>query len=273
MRKAFLNPRFRTEAPFFMYTCGYENCIENFCRNGLFKDYYLLHYVIEGEGFYEVRDNKFSVSAGNVFVIYPGEIVKYYAPYPDKKWTFAWLGITGTHVMDCLRQIGIDDDTFVLKRDGAAFVDEVEGCLKYIDENRNSFSQMMLDGFALKGLASLAVHSSFDKALDSKSAYANMAVRFIKDNYMSGIKISDVVEHLNINRSYFYKVFKSKMGISPQQYLIDYRLEMGMTLLKRGYSVGETATAVGFSNIYSFSLVFKKKYGKSPIYFTQKTEI
>lgn len=272
MRKAFLNPRFRTESPFFMYTCGYENCIENFCHTAVFKDYYLLHYVIEGEGFYEARNNKYSVSAGEAFVIYPGEVVKYYAPYPDKKWTFVWLGITGTHVEDCLEQLGVGDNTLVFKRDGTTFAKEIVECLKYIDENHNSFSQMMLDGFALKGLASLVDHSKTVKAPDSKTAYTNMAVRFIKDNYMRGIKISDVVEHLNINRSYFYKVFKSKMGISPQQFLIDYKLDMAMTLLKRGYSVGETAIAVGFSDIYSFSFAFKNKYGKPPTHFARKQD-
>ena len=264
MRNAFFNANTDVNAPIHMNTCGYENCVENFCCNTHTRDYYLIHYIIEGEGFYENGGKKYSLSAGEFFVIYPGDLVKYYAPYPDKKWTFAWIGVSGNYVEQYFEQAGIGKDVLVFKRCGAEFLKEITECLKYIDENKSHLAQMMLDGFALKTLATL---KSAPKTDESINFYSNVAVQYIKDNYMKGINIGDVVSYLNINRSYFYKVFKRNIGISPQQFLIDYRLEQAVVLLNSGYAVGVAASAVGFNSICSFSGAFKKKYGKSPTKF------
>jgi len=272
MRNAFFNPRRPADSPLHLCTCGYENGKEGFGCNSHTRDYYLIHYIVEGEGFYETGGNVYPVSKGEIFVVYPGEPVKYYSSDPEKIRTFAWLGFSGSHAEQYLASIGIDRESLVQKRQGLRFTETVRECLRYLEQSQTNISQIMLDAFALKCLASLEP-SGEAPVSDRSAAYADMAVRYIKDNYMDGINIADVVSYLNIERSYFYRVFTKRMGVSPQQYLVDYRLDRARELLQKGTSVTDTAEAVGIKNIYGFSAMFKKKFGFPPSHLTPAVKV
>jgi len=62
----------------------------------------------------------------------------------------------------------------------------------------------------------------------------------------------------------FYKV-KALTGMTPQKYIMEYRLERAEALLREGkYSVTEISEMTGFVNASHFSTKFKKKYGIAP---------
>ncbi len=55
------------------------------------------------------------------------------------------------------------------------------------------------------------------------------------------------------------------MEISPQEYLVSYRLEQGSRLLRTTkMSIGEIAEKIGYENPLTFSKIFKNVYGVSP---------
>ncbi|MCC8074651.1 MAG: AraC family transcriptional regulator [Clostridiales bacterium] len=94
--------------------------------------------------------------------------------------------------------------------------------------------------------------------------YVNHALDFIRYNYAS-IKVNDVAKYIGINRSYLTNIFKKKMGISPQEYLLQYRLSRGCELLlETRYSIQEIAQKIGYENPLTFSKMFKNVYGVSP---------
>lgn len=78
-------------------------------------------------------------------------------------------------------------------------------------------------------------------------------------------KISDIASYIGITRSYLTHIFKQKMEISPQEYLVSYRLEQGSRLLRTTrMSIGEIAEKIGYENPLTFSKIFKNVYGVSP---------
>ena len=83
--------------------------------------------------------------------------------------------------------------------------------------------------------------------------------------YINGITIQQVADRLNINRSYLSDLFKKRMGISPQKYLIQLRLEKAAELLTvYGQSPSTAGISVGYPDLYHFSKIFKKHFGVSP---------
>ena len=91
------------------------------------------------------------------------------------------------------------------------------------------------------------------------------AVRYIEFNYMNDISPSSIAEFFSIDRTYFYRIFKSATGSSPESYIINYRIKKAADFLRSSsYSVGEIASFVGINDIYYFSKVFKKIKGISP---------
>lgn len=71
--------------------------------------------------------------------------------------------------------------------------------------------------------------------------------------------------------SSFKHTFKSILGISPQSYLINIRLERAKTLiLTTNDSIKDIAYSVGYDDPFYFSRLFTKKYGISPKKFSNK---
>lgn len=97
--------------------------------------------------------------------------------------------------------------------------------------------------------------------------YSSRVCAYIDKNYMNQISVEEIAESFSINRRYLSRVFKSKTGMTIRQYIINKRLSKAKELILQGYSVGEAATSVGYNDVFNFSRMFTRKYGKSPINF------
>ena len=102
--------------------------------------------------------------------------------------------------------------------------------------------------------------------------YVSRAVNFIQTNYPDNIQIADIAADLGLSRHYFCRIFKQQMGLSPQEYLVSYRLDVAARLLlEQQISQKEAALQVGYPDVCAFSRMFKRKYGVAPgVYVTQQ---
>ena len=74
-----------------------------------------------------------------------------------------------------------------------------------------------------------------------------------------------ICEKMHISKSKLYYKVKTISGISPIEFLRQYRLEMASQLLsEKQLNVSEVADAVGFSSVSYFSKAYKKRYGILP---------
>lgn len=94
------------------------------------------------------------------------------------------------------------------------------------------------------------------------------AVKYLKEHiYDSSLKV-DMLHYLcGISNTYFRRIFASKFGKSPQDYIISKRLSHAKTIFDSGDfdTVKEVALSVGYTDPLYFSKAFKKMYGESPI--------
>ena len=103
--------------------------------------------------------------------------------------------------------------------------------------------------------------------------YVEHALEFIDHNYEKDIKVIDIANYIGIDRSYLTNIFKKSMHISPQQYLINYRLEKACNLLKStNSSISEISEQVGYPDPLSFSKIFKIYYKTSPTKYRDHVE-
>lgn len=72
------------------------------------------------------------------------------------------------------------------------------------------------------------------------------------------------IAHLEV--SYFIKKFKKETGMTPYQFINNFRLDQAYADLNEKMSVAEVAFKYGFSSESSFSNAFKKKFGIRPSY-------
>ena len=82
---------------------------------------------------------------------------------------------------------------------------------------------------------------------------------------MNNITVESIAKYVNLERTYFSVLFKKHTGISPKQYLLNYRMKIAAELLtKNSSSVSVIANSVGYTDIYNFSRMFKKHFGVAP---------
>ncbi|MFI3325055.1 MAG: AraC family transcriptional regulator [Clostridia bacterium] len=89
-------------------------------------------------------------------------------------------------------------------------------------------------------------------------------LEFISQNYDKKITISQISAYSGYSCEYFIKLFKKKVGISPHQYLIAYRMKIAVKLLSQGKSINEISNILTYSDTKNFSRAFKNYYGIKP---------
>ncbi len=101
--------------------------------------------------------------------------------------------------------------------------------------------------------------------IEVDNAYVKNAIEYVRKNYSKEISNITISEHLNINSSYFCRLFKKETGFTFVQYLINYRIRVATRLLSNfDMRISEVAEQVGFSDSNYFSNTFKKITGSSP---------
>lgn len=91
------------------------------------------------------------------------------------------------------------------------------------------------------------------------------AIQYIEKNVQSKIYIEDLAQIAGISQSHLRRLFQKCLGVSPVKYKNMILMKMACNmLLNEGLNVSETADALMFSDIYTFSQLFKKEIGVSP---------
>ena len=77
--------------------------------------------------------------------------------------------------------------------------------------------------------------------------------------------VDRIAREAGISHFHFIRRFRAVFGITPHQYRIDARLREARLHLAKGDSVIEACLAVGFESVGSFSYLFARRIGISPV--------
>ncbi|MEF9990654.1 MAG: AraC family ligand binding domain-containing protein [Romboutsia sp.] len=248
----------------YIYECGFEYCIPRDPCQYEQIDYYLVHYILDGEGLFFIKDKVYHLKSGDGFFIPPNTDNNYY-PLEGNPWVYRWIGVNGSKAKEFLSLCGFCDGnyTFNYNKDNKLN--------KYFKNIYDSCStNNIIDGLGyLYQLLSILINEHSSSSLDkisSSQSYISKSVEFIDKNIEKNITVSDVADYLKINRSHFYKIFKLNMMITPQQFIIESKLKKSCDLLRKSsYSIGEISDLLGFSSQSYFSKIFKKNMTMTPV--------
>jgi AraC-like DNA-binding protein len=159
-----------------------------------------------------------------------------------------WVGFT------CDGNLPLKPDDVIYCPEARKVFDDMRKCEHMTSELSTYLTARIWDLFAV-----LMRRESHDKGFIEK------AVDIIHTEYMHEISVEDISDRIGLERSYFSVAFKKQMGLSPKQYIVDYRLRLAASLMtNHGKTVGDAAYSVGYTDVFTFSKMFKKKFGVSP---------
>jgi AraC-like DNA-binding protein len=89
----------------------------------------------------------------------------------------------------------------------------------------------------------------------------------LREAMIEGRSIHEAAEALGYTREGFIRAFARAVGMTPNAYKINRRLNLGRQLLRRGGSLAEVAHETGFSDQSHFGRAFLKHFGATPGHF------
>jgi AraC-like DNA-binding protein len=248
--------------PLTLFYCGHENCKPCYSYGPAIRPHYLVHFILKGKGIYYEGGNTHTLSAGNGFLITPGQTTTYRADLEDP-WEYCWIGFDGYEAKTILKNCGLSEESLIFH----IKVEEVRDCLlTLVNSFRNQLGNEYTYLSYLYQCFSFLKQNISNRPQEYTETYLKKAIEYLHQNYSYPIQIGDVAQHIGIDRTYLYKLFMQNKKISPKQYLIIYRLQVACHLLKETeLSISEIAYSCGFHDGAALSRHFKNKYRISPM--------
>lgn len=248
--------------------CGIEQGIPGFGYKYEVLKNSVIHYVTKGCGTFKFNNKVYNLKEGDIFILLKGIDVEYMASIDDP-WEYYWIGFSGSKVGEYLNRTSIID-SYVANCSGNSKIPNIIVNMCEISKTYNPSNSD--DIVLLKELYSLlyTLIKEFPKPFEYKDkelhTYIQDAIDFINSNYMNSITVHEIAEHVNLSRSYLYKMFIKNLKISPQKYLINLRMYKATLLLKNTkLPIGEVANKVGYADSLLFSKTFSKYFSVSPL--------
>jgi AraC family transcriptional regulator of arabinose operon len=256
--------------------CGSENCDSGHFYGPQVRTEYLIHIVLSGKGIYQVGNKTYEIGPNMAFLIYPG-VTTYYEACKDDPWTYIWVGFNGIKAAAALKYAQLSNDNPVINiKNTDPFVNYINGMLNSSqltfgnDLAREGFLYLFISALVQDKQSQVSIEEVHDY---SYQVYVEHSLEYIEHNYNKNIKVQGIADYIGINRSYLTNCFKSILNISPQEYILNYRMNQASTLLKNtNLPINEIANKVGYDDALNFSKCFKKVIGDSPTDFRNSTE-
>jgi AraC-like DNA-binding protein len=224
---------------------GHEVCEKNHKYGPHIRDYYLLHFCLNGKGVLIDKFGNHTIRQGELFIIRPGETTTYLAD-GNTPWEYSWVAFGGELA-----------DLFNTDRSVYPFPIEIGLSLRDFSIDRETNPAIFLS------LIYKLIYYLFNEKKENSSVPEKIR-QYIDFNYMDNISVLTISNYFGYERSYLYRIFKNHFGVGIKEYIIKTRMEHAQILLKKGYSVGNTSLAVGYNDQTNFSKAYKKHFGESP---------
>ena len=208
------------------------------------------HYVLKGAGYFRKGGVTHRVGKGDLFICLPGEPATYWADMEDP-YDCAWISFQPTEeVLPYLTQP-------VVRLPGAARIFEL-----LAQGKENTEHSWLVYGSLYQLLSMIAQESNTQRV---RRDYLQETLDHIERYYPEDIQVGQLAQRAGLDRSYFTRIFQRHMGLSPQAYLVAYRLEQAEhLLLSTNLTQKEIGRQVGYQDVSLFSRMFKRKSGISP---------
>lgn len=227
------------------------------------KSFYLIHFILEGEGSFTVNNVTCRLKKGQGFLIEPDYQVTYISDR-DNPWVYVWVGFSGREAGEMLHAIGLSQENPIFT------CEEGDKLKKYVFDMLAHNYSSQADSYRLTGMLYLFL-SVIAKAQQTKiethsgNSYVNHAVAYIQNHYSLPVSVEEISDYVGINRSYLSSLFKEYTGMSPIKYLQNFRITRAQHMLTvTDISVESIALSCGYQSAEAFHKIFRQLTGMSP---------
>ncbi|MGE4584354.1 MAG: AraC family transcriptional regulator [Sphaerochaeta sp.] len=222
------------------------------------KGQFEVHYFVSGSGTFSNAQNRYAISPGSLFVT-KGETVHSIEASREESLTY-YATLISCLEEQPLIEILEQKNPITVGTNLRFFFEEVR------DKGLSSSPELRISAChqVLGLLYNLAAGTRMD---DSKTENVRLekAIRYMQRHVFDKLSLDMIASHVQLDHSYFVRLFKKRMNTTPMQYYSNLQLEAARALLtSTNLSVKEIADKLQFCSEFHFSKRFKQSTGSSP---------
>ena len=247
-----------------VYNCGFQECDPNFSWGPALRNHHIIHFIASGKGKYIKNGCEYELTAGDGFYCPPDEVLYYIADENDP-WEYYWIGFSGVDAYWLLSAASLSSNKPIFHCNNSQQV--IKSFLDvYNSYGLELYNEIEMSGNLYKCLSTIIKESESVAGKHRQSTdYIDISIRFIEHNYSRPISVNDIASSTGISRSHLYRLFMQELNITPNDYLIQFRISNACKLLRESnINISEAAYSSGFSDPLYFSRVFKRIKGMTP---------
>jgi AraC-like DNA-binding protein len=248
-----------------------ESHIFNPDNGRILKEYQLI-YVPEGSGYFEsVSCKRQKITAGTMILLFPNEWHTY-EPDKDSGWLEYWVGFRGLHIDNRVKSGFFSPENAVFHLGfSSAILGLYEDILNHAAEEKAGYQQL-ISSIVLCILGLVHFMHRNETFNDSFAVIKiNEARAIMKQTIEEVVSLRSIAERIGVGYSWFRKMFKKYVDVSPAQYQANLKFLRSKELLTTtDLSVTEIAYKLNFENVGKFSTFFNKKEGLSPLQYRKE---
>ncbi|WP_178020116.1 AraC family transcriptional regulator [uncultured Paenibacillus sp.] len=248
-------------------------------------DAHIFIYCVEGEGWVEWSEEPDAGRSGRVetttsktpqnyllterqLAVIPAGTPHRYGASADKPWSIYWFHLQGEDTAALIRTYGLDQGGPVRLPLSvhAQLLEQFEQCYRLLYDKHYSLPAQIHVAQTMRHLLSSIGLSAERSAQDRKrERYFDEAVRYMTERLTESVTLPELAKQVGLSKQHLVYLFNREAGLPPIEYFLRLKMQRAGQLLDlTGLSVKEIAGAVGLSDPYYFSRLFKKIMGYSP---------
>ncbi|PWW34393.1 MULTISPECIES: AraC family transcriptional regulator [Paenibacillus] len=228
---------------------------------------YIFIFCEAGEGWVELNHGeRMMIQQGNMMII-PPETAHRYGAMQKNPWSIYWFHFKGIHAERLVKMFGLSNASLSLSPSGKArlmewFVPTYEMLTERTYALTTHVHVAQTTRQMLSGIGLNAVKSAQEKKRES---YLEQAIQYMHVHMSDSISLTELAKHVGVSKQHLIFLFNSETGVAPIEYFLRLKIQRAGHLLDlTELNIKEVSYAVGISDPYYFSRLFKKISGYSP---------
>ncbi len=220
----------------------------------------------EGAGWLEIGNSKWVIEKNMAFLI-PAGVPHAYGAMPKNPWANYWIHFRGNQALDYLKLLSITPTSPLL------YVQQAEETMTAIEQIYSFLSEVHTIPNLIAASGSLGyllgLMQLWQRTREPQSWTAEVncdnTIHFMHKNLNKAISLKKLARLAGMSSNHYGALFKKRHQYPPKEYFNRLKMQRACQLLKMtNLRVREIAVAVGFSDPYYFSRLFRKIIGQSP---------
>ena len=237
------------------YHFAYESTLKRLSQP-IMHSYYCLHMVAKGTALLKVKNNEYSLTAGDMFFTFPSQAFRLDG---DADFGFIYISFEGDGASALLNTHGISLENSICTGYKQLLPFWLEALRRISPTNANTLTESVL-------MYTLSFIGSCNSEAAKGDDKFSRIIEYIDNNCSNPeLSLGKVADIFFYNDKYLSALFKKKTGVKFTEYLSKARVSHALKIIKEEHhTVSELAEACGFSDALYFSKVFKRIMGAPP---------